>query len=254
MFVLGIFLFFCFDFSVATFTVLERLTIVSVKHQFFIVLNSSVPFFSENIVFSSFSRRKVFLWSFLLGRGFIVFSSVFCFSCKKHRPFKLVPARICGNVAGLRTRSQVIRGVCALSSLQVRLEGWESRHLYLLRALSWSHKLDCLVCSRRGLVLRRRTGALMSASEAAVMEEELRGLSLPEVELCPSFSVREVFAVEASGESIWDSGVPEVPDNERSLNFFYVSFWMRCTEVETSRVSPNCGIRLRLLMCRIRAC
>ena len=139
MFVLGIFLFFCFDFSVATFTVLERLTIVSVKHQFFIVLNSSVPFFSENIVFSSFSRRKVFLWSFLLGRGFIVFSSVFCFSCKKHRPFKLVPARICGNVAGLRTRSQVIRGVCALSSLQVRLEGWESRHLYLLRALSWSH-------------------------------------------------------------------------------------------------------------------
>ena len=82
------------------------------------------------------------------------------------------------------------------------------------------HKLDCLVRSRRGLVLRRRTGALMSAAEAAVMEEELRGLSLPEVEVCPSFSVREVFAVEARGESIWDSGVPEVPDNERSLRLF----------------------------------
>ena len=41
-------------------------------------------------------------------------------------------------------------------------------------------ELDCLVRSRRGLLLRRRTGALMSASEAAVMEEELRGLSLPE--------------------------------------------------------------------------
>ena len=81
------------------------------------------------------------------------------------------------------------------------------------------HKLDCLVRSRRGLVLRRRTGALMSAAEAAVMEE-LRGLSLPEVEVCPSFSVREVFAVEARGESIWDSGVPEVPDNERSLRLF----------------------------------
>ena len=52
------------------------------------------------------------------------------------------------------------------------------------------HKLDCLVRSRRGLVLRRRTGALMSAAEAAVMEEELRGLSLPEVEVCPPFSVR----------------------------------------------------------------
>ena len=59
------------------------------------------------------------------------------------------------------------------------------------------HKLDCLVRSRRGLVLRRGTGALMSAAEAAVMEEELRGLSLPEVEVCPSFSIREVFAVEA---------------------------------------------------------
>ena len=82
------------------------------------------------------------------------------------------------------------------------------------------HKLDCLVRSRRGLFLRRRNGALMSASEAAAMEEELRGLSLPEVEVCPSFSVREVFAVEARGESIWDSGVPEVPDNERSLRLF----------------------------------
>ena len=82
------------------------------------------------------------------------------------------------------------------------------------------HKLDCLVRSRRGLVLRRRSGALMSAAEAAVMEEELRGLSLPEVVVCPPFSVREVFAVEARGESIWNSGVPEVPDNERSLRLF----------------------------------
>ena len=85
------------------------------------------------------------------------------------------------------------------------------------------HKLDCLVRSRRGLVLRRLTSALMSAAEAGVMEEELRGLSLPEVEVCPPFSVREVFAVEARGESIWDSGVPEVPDNERSLKLFLCS-------------------------------
>ena len=82
------------------------------------------------------------------------------------------------------------------------------------------HKLACLVRSRRGLILRRRTGALMGASEAAALEEELRGLSLPEVEVCPPFSVREVFAVEARADSIWDSGVSEVTDNERSLQLF----------------------------------
>ena len=60
----------------------------------------------------------------------------------------------------------------------------------------------------------------MSATEAADMGEELRGLSVPDVELCPALSVREVFAVEARGDSIWDSGVSEVPDNERSLRLF----------------------------------
>ena len=33
------------------------------------------------------------------------------------------------------------------------------------------HRLDCLVRSRRGLSLRRRTGAVMSAVEAADMGE-----------------------------------------------------------------------------------
>ena len=46
------------------------------------------------------------------------------------------------------------------------------------------HRLDCLVRSRRGLSLQRRTGAVMSATEAADMGEELRGLFVPEVELC----------------------------------------------------------------------
>ena len=82
------------------------------------------------------------------------------------------------------------------------------------------HRLDCLVRSRRGFFLRRRTGAVMSAADAADMGEELRGLAVPEVELCPAFSVRDVFSVEARGGSIWDSGVPEVPDNARSLRFF----------------------------------
>ena len=82
------------------------------------------------------------------------------------------------------------------------------------------HRLDCLVRSRRGLFLRRRTGAVMSAAEAGDMGEELRGLAVPDVELCPAFSVREVFSVEARGGSIWDSGVSEVPDNARSLRFF----------------------------------
>ena len=109
-----------------------------------------------------------------------------------------------------------------MSFLQVRLEGREPRHLDILRALSWSLTPQARLFGafRRGLLLRRRTGALMSASEAAAMEEELRGLSLPEVEVCPPFSVREVFAVEARGDNIWDSGVPEVTDDERSLRLF----------------------------------
>ena len=60
----------------------------------------------------------------------------------------------------------------------------------------------------------------MCATEATVMGEELRGLSKPDVELSPGFSVREVFSVEARGGSIWDSGVSEVPDNEWSLRLF----------------------------------
>ena len=77
-----------------------------------------------------------------------------------------------------------------------------------------------MVRSRRGLLLRRQTGAVMSATEAADMGEELRGLSVPDVELCPAFSDREVFAVEATCDSIWDSGVSEVPDIESSLRLF----------------------------------
>ena len=54
------------------------------------------------------------------------------------------------------------------------------------------HKLDCLVRFRSGLFLRRRTGAIMSAREAAVMEEELRGLSVPDVEeRCARLSLLE---------------------------------------------------------------
>ena len=111
-----------------------------------------------------------------------------------------------------------VRCLLCKSDLKVRSRGI-STYLEHCRGVI-HHKLDCLVRSRRGLFLRRRTGALMSASEAAAMEEELRGLALPDVEVCPAFSVREVFAVEARGGSIWDSGVPEVPDNERSFRLF----------------------------------
>ena len=107
------------------------------------------------------------------------------------------------------------------------------------------HKLDCLVRSRRGLFLRRRTGAVMSATGAADLEEELRGLSLPDVKVWSSFSVREVFAVEARDDSIWDLGV------ETS---FYVLPWTRCTGVETSRASPICGVQMRVLTIHTGAC
>ena len=111
------------------------------------------------------------------------------------------------------------------------------------------HKLDCLVRSRRGLLLRRRTGALMSALEAAAMEEELRGLSLPEVEVCPPFSVVKYLQ---SRREATVSGIKVFLKcrliTSGACGSFCVWFWTRCTKVETSRVSPNCGIRLRPLM------
>ena len=82
------------------------------------------------------------------------------------------------------------------------------------------HKLDCLVRLRRGLLLRRPTGAVMRVAEAAQMVEELRGLSLPDVEVCPSLSVQDVFRIESGGGSIWSSTMQEVPDTERSLRMF----------------------------------
>ena len=118
-----------------------------------------------------------------------------------------------------------------MSSLQVRLEGWESQHLYLLRALSWSHTPEGRLFGAfpARFSIASTNGSAMSAAEASVMEEELRGLSLLEVEVCLSFSVEEVFAVDARGESIWDSGVPEVPDNERSLKLFLCFVLERCS-------------------------
>ena len=82
------------------------------------------------------------------------------------------------------------------------------------------HRLDCLVRLRRGLLLRRPTGAVMRVAEAAPMVEELRGLSVPDLEVCPSFSVQDVFRIESGGGSIWSSTVQEVPDTERSLRMF----------------------------------
>ena len=82
------------------------------------------------------------------------------------------------------------------------------------------HKLDCLVRVRRGVLLRRPTGAVMGVVEAAQMVEELRGLSVPDVEVCPALSVQDVFRNESGGGSIWSSTVQEVPDTERSLRMF----------------------------------
>ena len=73
---------------------------------------------------------------------------------------------------------------------------------------------------RRGLLLRRPTGAVMGVVEAAQMVEELRGLSVPDVEVCPSLSVQDVFRIESGGGSIWSSTLKEVLDTERSLRMF----------------------------------
>ena len=61
------------------------------------------------------------------------------------------------------------------------------------------HKLDCLVRLRRGLLLRRPTGAVMGVVEAEQMVEELRRLSVPDVEVCPALLVQDVFRIELGG-------------------------------------------------------
>ena len=73
---------------------------------------------------------------------------------------------------------------------------------------------------RRGLLLRRPTGAVMRVAEATQTGEELRGLSVPDLEVCPALSVQDVFRIESEGGSIWSSTLLEVPDTERSLRMF----------------------------------
>ena len=60
----------------------------------------------------------------------------------------------------------------------------------------------------------------MKVAEAAQMGEQLRGLSVPDLEVCPALSVQDVFRIESEGRSIWSSTVQEVPDTERSLRMF----------------------------------
>ena len=68
--------------------------------------------------------------------------------------------------------------------------------------------------------MRRATGAVMRVAKAAQMVEELHGLSVPDVEICPALSVQDVFRIESEGGSIWSSTVQELPDTERSLRMF----------------------------------
>ena len=82
------------------------------------------------------------------------------------------------------------------------------------------HRLDCLVRLRRGMLLRRPTGAVMGVLEAAQMVEELRGLSVPDVEVCPALSVPDVFRIESGGGSIWSFDRAGRADTERSLRMF----------------------------------
>ena len=176
---------------------------------------------SENIVFSSFyasGERGLAARA----RGFIVLSSNFVLVARNSIRASWFQHPYAGMSLGFarthRSSDAYVRCLLCRSDLKVGSRGL-STFLEHCRGVV-HHKLDCVVRSRRGLFLRRRTGAMMSAVEAADMEEEIRGLSVPDVEVCPAFSVQEVFAAEARGGSIWDSGVLEVPDSERSLRLF----------------------------------
>ena len=176
---------------------------------------------SKNIVLLSFKQEGCFFCSFSVG-SFFVSPSVSDLVAKNSIRSSWFQHPYAGMSLGFarthRSSDAYVRCLLCRCDLKVGSRGISTFLEHCCGVIH--HRLDCLVGSRRGLFLRRRTGAVMSATEAADMGEELRGLSVPEVELCPAFSVREVFSVEARGGSIWDSGVCELPDNERSLKLF----------------------------------
>ena len=64
------------------------------------------------------------------------------------------------------------------------------------------HRLDCLIRLFRDLPLRRRDGSLMSNEESVECRSSLGGAMVPFIETCPSFSVLEVFELEAAGRPV----------------------------------------------------
>ena len=103
-----------------------------------------------------------------------------------------------------RTRDSFVRCLLCKQDVGIASRGittfWE--HCRVVR----HHRLDCLVCSRRGLALRKRDGTLMSESEAAAFTATLIGESVPQIEVCPDVTVIEALRIEAEGRSVWSDG------------------------------------------------
>ena len=82
------------------------------------------------------------------------------------------------------------------------------------------HRLDCLIRLFRDLPLRRRDGSLMSNEESVECRSSLGGAMVPFIETCPSFSVLEVFELEAAGRPVWGDEEEEDLLCEKTVHLF----------------------------------
>ena len=84
------------------------------------------------------------------------------------------------------------------------------------------HRLDCLYRMERGLRLRSRSGALLPDDEAAELRATLTGVTMPQIEELPRWTVAEVLAMEQRGENVWLQVAEDDRVRKRSLRMFVV--------------------------------
>ena len=83
------------------------------------------------------------------------------------------------------------------------------------------HRLDCIVRLARGMpLLRHRDKTLMTSDEAAECRTEYEGVSVPKIEMCPSYSVSEVFELEVAARAVWEEEQYEEAGTEQTMQLF----------------------------------
>ena len=73
----------------------------------------------------------------------------------------------------------------------------------------------------RGMpLLRHRDKTLMTSDEAAECRTEYEGVSVPKIEMCPSYSVSEVFELEVAARAVWEEEQYEEAGTEQTMQLF----------------------------------